>query len=84
MRAKFEVHYLLEQLKWNIVRNLSEGKKTKVVLEDLKAAYKKVVIKSEKWETHYCWIKLLGDLFSFRPIIFKEDFKKLFQHKSIP
>ena len=42
----------------------------------LSKAYEENIYKSKNWMPHFCWVKMLSDLISYRPLVYK---KKLFK-----
>ncbi|CAD8199852.1 unnamed protein product [Paramecium octaurelia] len=73
----YEIYYFFESLKWLIIRQLRQSQfSVKSQLNQLMDGYTTYIANSKNWLIHFCWLKLITDLLTYRPIVNKFDFFK--------
>ncbi|CAD8129842.1 unnamed protein product [Paramecium sonneborni] len=80
---KYEIYYFFESLKWSILNQFSKKSNCSVQkqIKQIQEGYKKYIAPSKDWMIHFCWINLISDLISYRPIINKKDIVNIIQLK---
>ncbi|CAD8144981.1 unnamed protein product [Paramecium pentaurelia] len=93
---KYNIYYFFESLKWSVIAQLKRHYSVLTIEKQLMDGYNNYIQSSNDWLIHYCWIKMISDLLTYRPllqrdIIFsnlsllekKENWKKLFDAQQI-
>ncbi|CAD8119818.1 unnamed protein product [Paramecium sonneborni] len=70
---KYEIYYFFESLKWSILNQLLKGCSVQKQIKQIEEGYKKYIEPSKDWMIHFCWINVISDLISYRPIINKKS-----------
>ncbi|KAM3137410.1 hypothetical protein pb186bvf_010590, partial [Paramecium bursaria] len=67
----FQAIYYLEELKWEVIERIQQGKGINRILSLLGENYNKLVKKSSDWLIKCCWIKIISETIIYRPIVIK-------------
>ncbi|CAD8213667.1 unnamed protein product [Paramecium octaurelia] len=65
----YEVYNIFEGLKWNIVSQITQRHQQQNIKGQLNDLYIQFIKNSQDWMLHCCWIKLISELLTYRPIV---------------
>ncbi|CAD8172290.1 unnamed protein product [Paramecium pentaurelia] len=68
---KYEIYYFFENLKWSIINQLKVGYSVQKTINTVLDGFNLYIKPSKDWMIHFCWVKFISDLMSYRPIINK-------------
>ncbi|CAD8121214.1 unnamed protein product [Paramecium sonneborni] len=74
---KYEVYYFFESLKWAILNQLLLGCSVQKQIKQIEEGYKKYIEPSKDWMIHFCWINVISDLITYRPIIHQKNISNI-------
>ncbi|CAD8128400.1 unnamed protein product [Paramecium sonneborni] len=74
---KYQIYYYFENLRWKIIQYLENQYPLKKIITLLQDSYNQYILNSSDWNIHYCWINMISDLVSYRPIISKSNLQKI-------
>ncbi|CAD8109796.1 unnamed protein product [Paramecium primaurelia] len=80
---KYEIYYFFENLKWSLINQLKQSNSITTTIIHLQKGYCKYIQQSKDWMIHFCWINLLSDIISYRPILSKSEILELQNQKQI-
>ncbi|KAM3137493.1 hypothetical protein pb186bvf_010466 [Paramecium bursaria] len=73
----FQIIFYLEELKWQVIEELQNGIGINKLLAIMSQNYKQLVLKSNLWIIKCSWIKIISELFIYKPLITKSKYQKL-------
>ncbi|CAD8129545.1 unnamed protein product [Paramecium sonneborni] len=68
---KYEIYYFFENLKWSIINQLKLGYSVQKTINTVLDGFNLYIKPSKDWMIHFCWVKFISDLMSYRPIVNK-------------
>ncbi|CAD8099382.1 unnamed protein product [Paramecium sonneborni] len=77
-KETYQTYYLFQLIKWSIIRQLKSKQSVYKQIQQLKDVFQQYILVSNNWILHFCWIQMITDIISYRPII---DKTILFQKK---
>ncbi|CAD8094106.1 unnamed protein product [Paramecium primaurelia] len=66
---KYEVYCTFESMKWNIIMQITQRRQIQNIKIELQNLYIQFIKHSQDWILHYCWIKMITDFLTYRPIV---------------
>ncbi|CAD8066866.1 unnamed protein product [Paramecium sonneborni] len=66
--SRYTCYYYFENTRWAIIKTLEQELSVKLTSIELSKVYNQYILNSEDWTIHYCWLNMISDLLSYRPI----------------
>ncbi|KAM3133641.1 hypothetical protein pb186bvf_014328 [Paramecium bursaria] len=73
----FRIILYIEELKWQIIEQIQNGRGFRKIFEYINQNYKILVENSEEWIIKSSWIKIVSEIIVYKPIISKQKYNKL-------